>query len=525
MIRSLDSPVANQIGHGGVRARGYAIFSNDGTRLYYTDTSDELHRELWTVALAGGKPERLFDDLGGATNLDGLALAPDGESLVIMRQELGTKVTLWISSPPGTAPRKLDFPAYQGSSSLSRGRLAFSPDGRKLLTTYVTDHGEYYLSSWPVNGHVHRVFAAFDNRAHESGVAWMADCRHVLLTGSSNTSDINGSLYMGDTISERIYPLDLGHERYQTPAVSHDGKVLLSTFESDQDIVEIPLDGSAPHELIATRRNESYPDWSRKGDRLVYVTDRNGSAEIWLRSQSGDWTRPLVTQAMFPGVPATFRTPVFSPDGQRIAFVVSGDIWIMPVSGGLPTRVGAGFYPAWSPDGEWLAFLVRGAGGKFVLQKRRLGSMAPTVDLIEIADSLRPMWSGDGKWITVLLPDGLGVTTPDGSRTKLLVRRSLSPFAATGWSRDGKTLYLADRDGVRLALSAIDPESGTERLITEYRDNHFNVGERFIRSSALSPSPDGHSLTTTRRVQYGEIWMIEGIEPPRTFWQRLLRRR
>ena len=219
-----------------------------------------------------------------------------------------------------------------------------------------------------------------------------------------------------------------------------------------------------------------------------------------------------------------FLSPVFSPDGRRIAFSGPGGVWVVPAAGGTPTLAGSGGSPTWSPDGEWLACDGRGPDGGRVLKKFRLGSASKEITLHAVSDSVRPMWSADGKWITLLLPEGLGVISPDGTRTKVLVRRSPYIFAAIGWSKDGKTLYLADQVENRLVLSAIDPESGSERRIADYGDAGFNLGSRFIRTAGLSASPDGRSLTAARRRPHGEIWMIEGIEPPHTFWQRLFRR-
>jgi hypothetical protein len=94
-------------------------------------------------------------------------------------------------------------------------------------------------------------------------------------------------------------------------------------------------------------------------------------------------------------------------------------------------------------------------------------------------------------------------------------------FAETGWSRDGRTLYVADRQNGRLTLSAIDPESGRERPLADYGEASFDFGNYALHTAGLSPSPDGLSLTTQRLQPHGEIWMIEGIEPPRMFWQRM----
>jgi Tol biopolymer transport system component len=73
--------------------------------------------------------------------------------------------------------------------------------------------------------------------------------------------------------------------------------------------------------------------------------------------------------------------------------------------------------------------------------KFQLGSASPPIKIHEIAggaSGVRPMWSPDGKWITILLAGGLGVVSPDGQKTKVLINRNPSNFAAIGWSRDGR---------------------------------------------------------------------------------------
>src|SRR3954463_959249 len=47
-------------------------------------------------------------------------------------------------------------------------------------------------------------------------------------------------------------------------------------------------------------------------------------------------------------------------NGDMIAFVYAGDIWTVPVAGGLARRLtshaGLGLFPKFSPDGRWIAF-------------------------------------------------------------------------------------------------------------------------------------------------------------------------
>ena len=54
------------------------------------------------------------------------------------------------------------------------------------------------------------------------------------------------------------------------------------------------------------------------------------------------------------------RTPAISPDGKSVAFGYQGDIWTVPTSGGLATRLtiheGYESHPVFSPDGQQIAF-------------------------------------------------------------------------------------------------------------------------------------------------------------------------
>lgn len=138
------------------------------------------------------------------------------------------------------------------------------------------------------------------------------------------------------------------------------------------------------------------------------------------------------------------RSPSFSPDGSRLAFVsdLSGvpQIWIVPTEGGWPVRVTAlddpvGFV-TWSPNGEWLAFSLAPGGGM-------------------------------NQQVYLIRPDGSGLRrlTDGGKETNWL----------GGWSHDGRRLTLASnvRDPGAMDAYTYDVTSGRRDLAVENRGIGF----------------------------------------------------
>src|SRR5213593_418275 len=116
-------------------------------------------------------------------------------------------------------------------------------------------------------------------------------------------------------------------------------------------------------DLLKVRR-VSDPQVSPKGDLVAFtITDvdkvaNKGTTQIYLVPMGGGETRQLTNDEH------SSASPRWSRDGEKLAFVSARDgedqIWTIDVSSGalkkITTISTAAGDPVWSPDGRWLAF-------------------------------------------------------------------------------------------------------------------------------------------------------------------------
>ncbi len=310
------------------------------------------------------------------------------------------------------------------------------------------------------------------------------------------------------------------------PALTKDGRILaVPLVERGYDVIEVPLDGSPPRDVIATPRNEVAPSWSPDGSRFAYVTDRTGLDQMWLRNRSQGSEQLIVGPKSLPGLSYKgMLDSAISPDGTHVAFRVdeggSLSVRISSLSGDTPVRLwndpnqqqrGA----AWSPDGGWIAFYGFRDGRNSISKVRVGGSVAP--DLITYTSDPQPVrWSPDGAWIAYRDGPQLRLVSPDGQQKRVV---SASKWQTYGWSKDSMALYGIITDAQRHnILARIDLASAKETKIADYglsggSDDFANIGPDFPYRG-FSLHPDGKSFLTSVYRAKSQIYLLRDFDRP-----------
>ncbi len=172
------------------------------------------------------------------------------------------------------------------------------------------------------------------------------------------------------------------------------------------------MDANGANQTALTPEGEfddTSPVWSPDGQKLIFVSRRDGNRELYVMDVTGENVANLTRH------PADDWTPAWSPDGTRLAFSSfrdgSWEIYLLDTAClGEPescpdaltqlTSDGNGnLSPAWAPDGSRLAYNSKVNGNWDIFTMAADGS-----DIRQVTTSpendLAPIWSPDGSQLT-----------------------------------------------------------------------------------------------------------------------------
>jgi tricorn protease len=490
------------------------------------------------------------------------ALSPDGLKLAFSYHG-----DIWtVASEGGTATRITIHEAHDQLPS-------WSPDGRWIAFSGKRE-GNYDIWIIPNIGGMPRQLTMHSADDLVSG--WSPDGKEVLFTSSRETTRTS-SLYAVSVATGKSRLVVTDDIRLDHATFTPDGRYVVTTRGGlwarkgyrgsfNSSLIRYPAQGGVGEWLVKEAENERWPQLMPDGSSFFYVSDKTGTANLWRRGfpngravqvtqfKDGNLFYPTLsrngariafehdfgiwTMATRGGEPKevkiyaptddrtnnvkrqTFTTGVqealLSPNGQQIAFVVHGELFVQPAAGGDTTRLTTTPQReediAWSPDSKRIVFASDRDGDQDIymvdVQTKQTKKLVSTAGVAENSPRFSPngkslaflrgfngtelsimaaeggeartlvrdpsvdtyTWSPDSKWIAYgrskshsagRIGDVFIVSAAGGKATNV-TRYPLVNFSPE-WSQDGKKLYfLSDRAGGNQVWSVSLEEEKTD---------------------------------------------------------------
>jgi acylaminoacyl-peptidase len=365
---------------------------------------------------------------------------------------------------------------------------------------------------------------------------------------------------------DRFEPLDVFELEWASdPQISPDGRSIayvrnfmdIMTDARRSNIWLASFDGTSHRPLTSGNDSNRSPRWSPSGDRLLFVSSSEGSAQLHMRWMDSGETAKLTNLTHAPSSlswspdgrwialslfvadePEPLATPPAAPDGaswapparviESLLYRADGEgflepghthTFVLPAEGGTPHQVTSGDFdhggtPVWTPDGRFLLFSANRHD-----DWEREPSNSEIYELALADGSIRALTGRFG-------PDAEPAISPDGSRiayvgfddrhqgyqvTALYVmdRQGGEPRRVTAsldrdveaprWSGDGGSVYFlyADQGNTKLARATLD---GAVTVLAH------DVGglslDRPYAGGQFSLAPDGRFAFTASRPDH-----------------------
>ena len=321
----------------------------------------------------------------------------------------------------------------------------------------------------------------------------------------------------------------IGAVRVADPRLSPDGRRVLylrtttdlEAGRRNADIWSVETDGGSPRALIEGDKSEHTARWSPDGRQIAFISNRDGSNQVYLADADGGNVRKVTDLAMGVQPPL-----VFSPDGQRLAFVSDvypecpdeacnarrkADAAKNPVKVRRLTRLLYRHWDEWRENIRHHIFVVD-------LESRKAKDLtpgdfdAPPVQQEEAAVAFTP----DGRHLAFVsnregndreawsTNNDVWLVPSDGGEARRLTPNPAADVQPV-FSRDGRTLFVRSQrrpgfESDRWYLEAHDLRTGARRTLFESPD---------LSVADFALSTDGASIYFTASQEAREhLWVV-----------------
>ncbi|GMV29491.1 MAG: hypothetical protein AMXMBFR59_16160 [Rhodanobacteraceae bacterium] len=280
----------------------WPVWSGDGAQLAFVRRDDQRCTMVTVDALGG--IERLRGQCARGM-FESFDWSPDRHAFAIARFDGPGTARLALVAVEGGEPLPFDYAHDPAEHDLAP---RYSPDGtsiafRRGLSPYADLH-LVAANGGPVRRltHVSASIRGFD---------WSADGGSIVFASNHGGTD---ALYVVEIADGHIRAL--GISPAQMPDIARHGDALAYEVPRTRAVMQgVVLDDGArmSGELAPSTGSDSHAALSPDGGRVVFVSDRGGTPQLWLHDAGSRQSLPLTR-----GEDALFLYPQWSADGRRV---------------------------------------------------------------------------------------------------------------------------------------------------------------------------------------------------------------
>ncbi|MCF6366414.1 MAG: hypothetical protein L3J35_09470 [Bacteroidales bacterium] len=246
---------------------------------------------------------------------------------------------------------------------------AFSPDGKTIVFTnfrkgYNKPPSDLYTYNLETN-ELKELIVDGSSNVNLPGECWNSSSNSIVFSSDREPHDEIFYIRENGITGNEIRITNRQDSVAYEPTFSPDGKwVVFESHKLDEEsngvIMKYKLDGTSGYiNLTPLGKDCKQPNWSPKGDKILYQKEENNQWDIWIMNTDGT-NKTKITN--FEG---SKTDAVFTLDGQYIIFssdygVEYANIYKAPITGESQTQLttykGYDGAPSISPDGSLLIF-------------------------------------------------------------------------------------------------------------------------------------------------------------------------
>lgn len=464
------------------------------------------------------------------------SVSPDGTRIAFISNRDGSDGNLYVMDVNGSNISRLSNVFMVG------GKPAWSPDGKQIAFLSYRSREEYTLDKVPFFGYGDMAYL-FTVNADGSGLKRITDARAFGSVfylpdgslGSSVTETKGGGSQMPgmfggpanvNTIIEILNPNGTTHTRAGS-FPGRTGKIAMLPgqksfyFVSGGNLKQYTIGDTASVTVALFQGGATDIGLSPDGKMLVAAAD----SKLWTMDITGgvrkkiEWQATVKMEVVKPAsrkwspisnaglATPEILTPELSPDGNRLAFMAAGTVWIQDLSGGPARKVlnqsAYQLEPSFSPDGRLLAFVSDFQGRRQLRVLELATGKTTTITTVDGSSwPHQPSWSSDGKYL-IYQQTGLlgapykfikaGITRSNDTTT--IASGGNSWNGRPHFSGDGRQVYFTARQSMIANIYRIAQEPGAMPVAITHLKRHAHDG---------LVSADGKWVAFRRNA---EIWL------------------